>query len=251
MACRNAEAHVADAVQSVFGQRGVECELIVVDGASSDNTVEVIQSAVEGWTQGRCVVVSEPDDGLYDALNKGVQRATGDVIGLLHADDMLAAPDVLKRVATELEQSGADGCYGDLQYVQRAHPDRVVRHWRSGPYARRRLRWGWMPPHPTLYLRREVYDRARLPDGCYFDTAYQCSADYEFMLRILWQHAVGLAYLPEVMVQMRMGGISNRSLKHLWRKSAEDYCILRRHHVGGLAALLAKNLRKLPQFISQ
>jgi glycosyltransferase involved in cell wall biosynthesis len=249
MACRNAEAYVDDAVRSVLEQHEVDLELLVLDGASTDRTVEVVERAVHGAPQGiDCRVWSEVDEGLYDALNRGVARSTGEVVGFVHADDRLASPLTLKRAMDQMARDGAQGVYGDLDYVRRDDPSQIVRHWRSGAFDVSQLRWGWMPPHPTLYLRRKVYESFQLGQGAYFDTALRCSADYEFMLRVMSRPSMRLAYLPEVMVCMRTGGISNRGIPELWRKSLEDWRAMRRHRVGGLTTLFAKNVRKLPQF---
>ena len=232
---------LAQALDSVQGQQGVGVEHIVIDGGSTDGSLELLRSR----PLPPAVLVSEPDSGIYDALNKGLQRATGAVVGFLHSDDWLAHPRVLERVAAAFADPAVEAVYGDLDYVS-ADGGRVIRGWRSGAFEPVRLAAGWMPPHPTLYLRREVYQRL---GG--FDTGFQISADYEFMLRLLGPGPGGSvrpAYLPEVLVKMRWGGASNRSLGRLIRKSREDYTALRRHGVGGLGTLLRKNLSKLPQF---
>ncbi len=243
--CRNAEDTVRSAVQSVLSQSFPDVEYLIIDGASTDRTAEQIAEAV--GDRSRAVrLISEPDEGLYDALNKGVRLATGDVIGFVHADDVLAHDEVLAHVARQFRESGADGVYGDLQYV--TGEGAVLRHWVSGEYDRRKLKWGWMPPHPALYLKRSVYERAALENGEYFDTSFRCAADYDFMMRVLVGQGVAPAYLPEVLVKMRTGGVSNRSLKHIVQKSLEDWRIIRRHRIGHLHTLAGKNLGKLHQF---
>ncbi|WP_372798412.1 glycosyltransferase family 2 protein, partial [Pontiella sp.] len=179
----NVEASILDTVKSLREQTvpREDVEWILVDGGSTDRTLELIEQQdyhPDQW-------VSEPDKGIYDALNKGVRMATGDFVGFLHADDVLAAPGVLYHIGCALKNSGADAVYGDLQYVQPLENGELglVRHWKSGIYYRRKLKWGWMPPHPTLYLRREIYEQAKLPNGEYFDTKYSCAADYDFMMR--------------------------------------------------------------------
>ena len=235
----NSVSTIDQAIRSVESQVGANVEHIVVDGASSDGTLAILLDRRESIS----VLVSEPDHGIYDALNKGIALATGDVVGFLHSDDLYADEHVLARIAAAFENSDVDAVYGDLDYVQRCRPDRVLRQWRSGMFSPRALSTGWMPPHPTLYLRRELY--ARLGN---FDTAYRIASDYEFMLRLLSDPRVKVVYLPEVFVRMRMGGASNRSLSNILRKSREDYKALRSHRVGGLFALALKNFRKLPQF---
>lgn len=219
-----------------------DTELIVVDGASTDGTLEVIR----GYAGRLAQVVSEPDRGIYDALNKGLRLATGDAVGFLHSDDTFADDRVLSRIAAALADPGVDACYGDLRYVRHDDPARVVRHWRAGPYHPRLLARGWMPPHPTFYARRAVYQR--LGD---FDARYRIAADYDCLLRFLGAGRIACAYLPEVLVHMRVGGASNRSPRHVLRKSWEDYRALRHNRTGGLGTLLMKNLQKLPQFFKR
>ncbi|PJI85109.1 glycosyltransferase [Yoonia maricola] len=227
---------------SLTAQTYADIEHVVQDGGSDDGTLELLEA------QGHpgMVLQSAPDSGLYHAINQGIRRASGDVIGLLHADDTLADPDVLAWAADALADPAIDGVYGDLQYVARDDPSRIIRDWRAGPYAVAHLKRGWMPPHPTLYLRREVFARSGL-----YDTNYRIAGDYEAMLRFLTAGQVRLGYIPQVMVRMKMGGVSNRSFAHMIRKSREDYRAIRRHGVGGVGTLVAKNLSKLPQFIGR
>lgn len=230
---------IAEALASVAGQTWAKVEHIVVDGASIDGTLRVI----EAQRNRLAVLISEPDDGIYDALNKGIARSSGDVIGLMHSDDFYADERVLERVAQAFADPAVDGVYGDLDYVAKADPTRIIRRWRSGAYQRSRLAHGWMPPHPTLFLRRAVIEQW---GG--FDTTFRIAADYDATLRYLAKGNIRLAYIPEVLVKMRVGGESNRSLSHILCKSHEDYIALRRNEVGGLGALIWKNLSKLGQF---
>lgn len=189
---------------------------------------------------------SEPDNGIYDALNKGLALARGDVVGFLHADDLYAHPRVLERVATAFQSQSVCAVYGDLQSVRQDDTTQVVRHWRSSPATPTRLAWGWMPPHPTLYVRREWYQRI---GG--FDSRYRIAADYLSILQLFSQPGFKATYLPEVLVTMRLGGASNRSLKAIARKSREDWRALRETGVGafgGVGALVWKNLSKIGQF---
>lgn len=193
------------------------------------------------------VLVSEKDYGIYDALNKGIERARGDVVGFLHADDLYAHPDVLAHIAAAFDaNSSICAVYGDLQYVRIGDTSEVVRYWKSSPYSSKQLSWGWMPPHPTFYVRRDWYGRI---GG--FDTRYQIAADYFSILKMFSDPAFKAIYLPEVLVKMRLGGVSNRSIKSILHKSREDWDILKRMHIGawgGIGALLWKNLSKLTQF---
>jgi glycosyltransferase involved in cell wall biosynthesis len=237
----NCAGTVGDALASVAAQRYRSVEHVVIDGASTDGTWETIRA--HGLD--RLVAISEPDLGIYDALNKGIARSSGDVIGFLHADDVFAGPDVLSWVAEAFADPAVDAVYGDLQYVRSDDTQRVVRHWRSEPFAPALLARGWMPPHPTLYLRRAVYERL----GGY-DAAFRIAADYEFILRLFSTPGLRAVHIPRVMVRMRVGGLSNRSLRHIVRKSAEDWRALRRHRIGGVATLVWKNVSKVGQFLA-
>ena len=241
-AVRNSRATLADALDSALAQDHPNLELIVIDGVSTDGTQEVIQRYAGRLDH----VVSEPDTGIYNALNKGLCLAMGDIVGFLHADDRYADDRVLSRIATALANPGVDACYGDLLYVGRDDPSRVVRCWRAGPYRPRYLARGWMPPHPTFYARRTVYERL---GG--FDLGYRIAADYDCLLRFLGTGQIACAYIPEVLVHMRLGGASNRSLRNLLQKSREDYRALRQNRIGDLSTLLLKNLQKVPQFFKR
>lgn len=233
---------VAEALASVRAQRGPAVEHIVIDGGSTDGTLPLLRAR-----QGDiATLVSEPDQGIYDALNKGVRLATGDVVGFLHADDLFESPQSLARVAAAFEDPAVDAVYGDLVYVRKTNPACVVRYWSAGPFEQGCLEKGWMPPHPTFYVRRSVYERCGL-----FDTRFRISADYESILRILGRDGVKSAYLPEVLVRMRLGGVSNRSLRSMLLKSREDYAAMRINGIGGVGALLRKNFVKLPQFLAR
>lgn len=234
-------------MESVLGQAYPNLEYIIIDGGSTDGTQACITTYLGRIHQ----FISEPDGGIYDALNKGLRWATGDAIGFVHADDRLANHRVLADVAEDFARTGADGIYGDLEYVSKDDPTRVVRYWRGGIYKSRQLQFGWMPPHPTLFLKRSVYERCRLPNGEYFDTRYRIAADYDFMMRVLNHKGIVLEYLPRVLVRMRVGGASNASLKAMIRKSREDLDAMRRNGIGGIATLACKNLRKLNQFFTR
>ena len=185
--------------------------------------------------------VSEPDGGIYDALNKGIRMATGDVIGFLHSDDVLYSPDSIGQIAAAFESSKADVVYGDLQYC---NGDKVTRRWRSNAFKPSSLKFGWMPPHPTLYVRREVYEQV----GEY-DSWFRISADYDMILRI-FTAGYKTHYIPQVLVSMETGGASNRDAKARLSKTQEDYFVLKKNHVGaGLLTVACKQLRKIRQFL--
>jgi glycosyltransferase involved in cell wall biosynthesis len=230
---------IREAVASVQQQSYADIEHLVVDGASTDGTLAILHDCLDK----RSKLVSEPDSGIYDALNKGLALASGDVVGLMHSDDFYANEHVLAQVVQTFGNPAVDGVYGDLDYVAKSEPARIIRRWRSGNYERSHLAYGWMPPHPTLFLRRSVIEQW---GG--FDTSFRIAADYDAMLRYLVRGKIRLAYIPEVLVKMRVGGESNRSLSRILRKSHEDYIALRRNGVGGIRALVWKNLSKVGQF---
>jgi len=230
---------IEDTLCSVASQIYGDVEHIVVDGGSCDGTMDVLNACRDQID----VLLSEADRGIYDALNKGIALATGDVVGFLHADDVFADTRVLSRIADAFADDAVGAVYGDLVYVQAGDMGRVVRHWSAGHFSKSKLAWGWMPPHPTFYVRRSLY--ARLGG---FDLRYRIAADYDTMLRFLGRGEVQAAYIPEVLVKMRLGGVSNRSLANILQKSREDYLVLRRNGVGGLGALVWKNLSKVAQF---
>ena len=190
-------------------------------------------------------LVSEPDRGIYDAMNKGIARATGEVIGILNADDRYADPFVLRDVARAFEDPNVEACYGDLVYVDER--GKVVRYWRSGPHKRWKWFLGWMPPHPTFFVRRSVYQRYGT-----FDLRFPIAADYELMLRLLFKHRVRTAYIPRALVLMAPGGNSNRSLGNILRANLEVLHAWRTNGLRfGYLVPLLKPARKVPQFFSR
>ena len=240
----NAESTIADAVQSVVNQvlpDHVELEYILVDGLSTDKTLEVIAP----WRDQISMLISEPDSGLYDAMNKGIESATGDFIGVLNSDDLYAHNEVLVRVVEQLTTTGADGLYGDLVYVDREDIQRVTRVWQSGAYQKGAFLHGWMPPHPTFFARRDAFEKWGR-----FNLSLKSAADYELMLRFVHKHDMTLTYLPEVMVRMRVGGISNANAANRLRANREDR---RAWRMNGLQprpwTLMLKPLRTVGQFL--
>ena len=234
------EATVGDAIASVAAQTHSNLEHLIIEGNSEDGTLKAIERAAHP----RMRLISEPDKGIYDALNKGVKNATGDVIGFIHSDDFLAHDAVLARIAAAFEDPEVEAVFSDLDYVAQADTSRVIRHWSTGAFHPRRLKYGWMPAHPTLYLRREVYERF----GTY-DTSFGIAADYDFILRYFSQATGQPVYIPEVFYKMRLGGVSNRNLAKIRQKMAEDLLAIRRNRVGGVYTLALKNLLKVGQFL--
>ncbi|WP_143870061.1 glycosyltransferase family 2 protein [Catenovulum sediminis] len=238
----NSANTVVDAIKSVNNQTYQNIEHIIIDGASKDNTVEVVKEVGERVG----ILVSEPDKGIYDALNKGINVATGDVIGFMHSDDIFSDENAVQNIVDAFEKSLADSVYADLDYVQKEDTSKVVRKWVSGDFKFEKLKSGWMPPHPTFYMRREKYQAL---GG--FNLGYKIAADYDSILRYLWKGQVTTHYIPKVLVKMRVGGASNRSLKNIIRKSKEDKLALKTNGLPWLRALTFKNLSKIPQFLKK
>ena len=237
--CYNSAATIRDAVDSVLAQEGIEMEYIVIDGGSTDGTLDVLRSYGERLAR----LVSEPDEGIYDAMNKGVSLATGDVVGILNSDDYYADSEVLSAVAAAFEDSDVDCVFGDLDYVDAEETNRVVRAWRPKPYEPGAFRRGWHPAHPSFFVRRSVYERFGL-----FDTNLKIAADYEFMLRVLEREQLSSVYLPEVIVKMRMGGASNASVLNVAKANLQCWKAWRQNGLGwSPLPVLVKPLSKLEQ----
>lgn len=232
-------------MDSVLNQSYPDIEYIIIDGNSTDGTLDFINAKAE--THKNITVVSEPDKGIYDALNKGIAKATGEVIGFVHSDDFLAHPDIISTIVKEFKSKKVDGVYGNLHYVQFDSPETIVRNWVSQPFEFRLLNRGWMPAHPTLFLKKEVYEQYG-----HFDLNYTIAADYDFILRIFKQPQHTFIYLPETIVKMRIGGASNKSLSNIFTKSREDLKAARSNHIPfPLKVVAFKNLSKIPQWFSK
>jgi glycosyltransferase len=238
----NSANTIVETLASVAAQSYRDIEHIVVDGGSIDDTRDLI--AAHGSRVSK--MISEPDEGIYDAMNKGLRLATGDLVGFLNGDDTFASADAIERIVCAASEGEPDALFGDLVYIDPSRAKPLVRYWRAGSFSRSKLRLGWMPPHPTLYIRRSMIERIGL-----FDSQLSIAADYEFMLRLLCSPGVKVAYIPRVLVKMRIGGASNGSIRAMVRKSKEDLFALRKHQVGGLTTLLCKNVRKLQQFFER
>lgn len=232
------------ALKSIVEQNYCNIEWIVIDGGSTDGTLEIIYKYQLDNPDFSFKIISEKDAGIYDALNKGIFNASGDIIGFLHSDDMLASSNILTKIVSKFLNEKIDGVYGDLHYVNKYDTSRVVRLWKSRDFNPELLRKGWMPAHPTLYLKKEVYDK----HGS-FNLKYKIAADYDFMVRVLKDPSLTYGFLPYVITKMRVGGISNGGLKNIILKSKEDYEVLLSNKIGGVFALFKKNISKLSQFI--
>ena len=237
---RNGETTLASCLDSVLCQDDVDVEYILIDGASTDSTMRIISQYEEKLAH----VVSEPDEGFYDAINKGMKLATGDVIGILNADDFYPSTDVLKKVIQVFKDSENDACYGDLRYVDSENTNRIIRNWQSGSYNSQNFYHGWMPPHPTFFVRRSVYEKHGL-----FNLDMGTAADYEIMLRFLLKNKIKAVYIPKVLVHMRTGGMSNATI---WNRLKANRMDRKAWRINGLRpypwTLMAKPLRKIMQW---
>jgi len=238
----NNEKTIEDAVKSVLSQTYQNIEYIVVDGASKDNTVSVIKKYEDKIS----TFVSERDKGIYDGLNKGTSLATGDVIAFLHSDDIYADENIISEVVEHFKSTNTDSIYADLVYVDKEDTSKIFRYWKSGEYSFKKLCNGWMPPHPTFFVKKEFYDKYGK-----FDLDFGIAADYDFMLRMLGKYKITTSYLPKVLYKMRVGGASNRSLKNIIQKSREDIKALKNNNIGGLQTIIMKNISKIPQFLKK
>lgn len=238
-ACFNSQETIEDAILSLKNQCWKKVEHLVIDGASQDATLDIVKSHLGE----KDLLISERDHGIYDALNKGVSLARGDVIGFLHSDDFYAHRGVISQVAACFDDPKVDAVYGDLEYVDAKNIDRVVRRWKSGHFSVEKLKRGWMPPHPTFFMRRSCYQEL---GG--FDLSYRIASDYDALLRYLGGGRLNVKYLPSVLVKMRLGGASNANISAIIQKSKEDIKAMSRHGLNPWLALPCKNIYKLPQF---
>lgn len=239
----NAEDTIRDTIDSVLNQDYKDIEYIIIDGGSTDGTVSIIkeyQERISYW-------VSEPDEGIYFGMNKGIGRCTGSIVGVLNADDIYSSSDVISNVVLHLTKSKADSLYADLEYVAEKNLNRIIRKWVSGKYDPKSFLKGWMPPHPTFFIKRQFYD-----DFGVFNTSLKSAADYELMLRMLFKHQISCAYLSECIVKMRVGGESNASVSNRIRANLEDRQAWKMNNLQPKwYTLYLKPLLKLNQFINK
>ncbi len=233
--------HIEECIKSVISQSYKDLEYIVVDGKSTDGTCGILQKYKDRIDK----LISEEDEGYVHAMNKALAVATGEAIGFLHSDDMYAHRGVLEDIAKIFEKISPDSLYGDLMYVKKNNPKKTVRYWKAGKYTREKMKHGWMPPHPTFFVRRDIYAKYGL-----FDTDFKIAADYELILRLLYKHKISTLNTNKLLVKMRCGGRSNKSIKNIIEKSIEDYKAIRRYELG-LSTLIGKNIMKLPQFFAR
>ena len=237
--CYNRCATIRGAMESVFAQDYPDIEYIVVDGASTDGSLDIINT----YKSRVSMIISEPDDGMYEAINKGIRMATGDIIGLVHSDDMLYDNQVISDIVREFEATKADFVYGDGIYVNANNLSKVVRNWKGGGYHRWKVKLGWLPLHPTCYIRRDVMMREGL-----YDESYKIAADTDLLVRYLYKAQLKVAYLHRRIIRMRMGGLSTDSEKRklMWD---EDVRLYKAHGFAAIPTKLMKMMWKIPQFV--
>lgn len=237
----NSSDYIKSSLSTVTNQNYNIFEHLVIDGKSNDNTLSIVNKFSKNHHQLK--IFSEKDKGIYDALNKGINLASGDIIGFVHSDDFLASNYIINDIVSFMKSESLDGVYGDLQYVNKINSKKIIRNWKGCDFRPSLLKQGWMPAHPTLFLKKEVYEKHGL-----FDLSYKISADYDFMLRIFKDTELKFGYLPKVITKMRVGGASNRSLKNIIEKSKEDYRTIKINNIGNFLTLIRKNTSKLKQF---
>lgn len=242
----NSAKTISDTIESIIHQTHQDIEYLVIDGLSKDDTVSIVQKYQE---DDRIRLISEKDSGIYDAMNKGVRLANGDIIGILNSDDFYYNNNVLQKIndAFALDDS-IDAVYGDLVYVDPEDTSRQVRYWKSGEYSEKKINSGWIIPHPTFFVRKRVYDKCNR----IFDTDFRIAADYELLLRLLKVEKIKVHYLPDILVKMRTGGTSGRNFKQrmkgwkelrsAWTKNGLSVpcCFIIRRVTGKLSQLLSK-----------
>ena len=239
--CYNSAKTISDTITSVARQDYPDIEHIIIDGGSSDETAEIVKQAASVSQ-----FLSESDEGIYDAMNKGISMATGDVIGLLNADDFFEADDVLSEVAKIFQDETVDGCFADLVYVQQQNTKKVVRYWQPRAFRPGAFKRGWMPPHPTFFCRKSVYQRYGN-----FDLRYKIAADVELLFRFLEQNRVNAVYLPKVITRMRLGGTTNQSFSNMKVQNREILAFLDAHYgrVSRFVFFIGKFADRAVQFI--
>lgn len=239
--CLNSEITIEETIQSVLSQDYPDIEYIIVDGKSTDRTLEIINKYSDKISK----IISEKDNGMYEAINKGIKMAAGEIIGLLHADDLFASRYVVSKIANEFQTKKIDCLYGDLVYVERKNLQKIFRNWKSKSYRDNLFLKGWMPPHPTFYVRKNILEKFG-----YYNTRLKFSADYELMLRLIYKNKVVSSYLAEVMVKMREGGKSNFSLSNRIKANLEDRLAWKINGLKpGLFTLIWKPVSKFFQFV--
>jgi glycosyltransferase involved in cell wall biosynthesis len=241
--CYNSEKSIQATIASVLEQTYANIEYIVVDGSSTDRTLDIIKE-YEPKFNGRMRWVSEPDEGIYDAMNKGIAMALGEIVGILNSDDVYTSADVIADIMRHFAVQQCDAVYGDLVYVDAENTAKIKRYWQAGQYKKQLFKYGWMPPHPTFFVKKEIYATCGM-----FRTDFRSAADYEFMLRVIHKAQITLAYIPKILVTMRTGGASNANLHSRYRNNKEDRKAWKVNQLKPyFFTLMLKPVRKIPQY---
>jgi len=210
----NSEYTILDCIESVNQQTYTNIEHTIIDGDSHDSTIKIIKNNHSRVK----LIISEPDNGIYDAMNKGISIATGDIIGILNSDDLYTDDLVIEKVVEAFTNTKADCVYADLYYVKKDNTEKIVRHWRTKNYVPGAFKKGWHPAHATFFVRKEVYEKYDL-----FNLDFSLAADFELMLRLFERHHITSAYIPEPLVRMRLGGATSKSIKNIIKQNIECY----------------------------
>lgn len=241
-AAYNSAATIRDTLKSVQQQTYNNIEHIIIDGASTDETLNIINEFSHVSK-----VISEKDAGIYDAMNKGIQNATGDIVGILNSDDFFASSYSIAKIMNTIQEEEVDSVYGDLVYVDGKEPDKIIRYWRSKKYDVNNFLKGWQPPHPTFYVKKAIYDQYGL-----YDLNYKIGADTEFLIRVLNKHRISVAYIPEILVNMRMGGASNENINSRWTLVKEYHRAYKKNEVPyRFYTIPYRLLSKIPQYFAK
>jgi glycosyltransferase involved in cell wall biosynthesis len=239
----NNKEYIEDCIRSVVHQNYDNYEHIIVDGGSTDGTLGIIEEYRDHIT----TLISEPDHGIYDAMNKGIKLSTGDIVGILNSDDYYCYDNVITEVVSEFSQKGVDSVFADLVYVDRVNTDKIVRYYKSAYFSPKKFEYGWMPAHPTFSLRRKFYEKYGL-----FKTDYKIGADFELLVRLLGKNKLSFSYLPRVIIKMRKGGISTASYKNNWILNMENIRACRENGIQtNIFKIFLKYVIKISQFIER
>tara|TARA_B100001250_G_scaffold40975_1_gene32423 strand:- start:5383 stop:6153 length:771 start_codon:yes stop_codon:yes gene_type:complete len=239
----NSAGTIKDTIESIISQDYDNIEYIIIDGGSVDETVAI----VDEYSKHITFFSSEKDKGIYDGMNKGIKAATGDIIGILNSDDFYPNSFVISNVARSFERYGCDAVYGDLVYVHASNVSKITRYWQAGEYSTAKIKNGWMLPHPTFFVKKEIYNRYG-----FYDTDLRSAADYEMILKLLYRYNISVYYIPMILVNMRVGGESNRSLLNRMKANKEDSLAWTKNQLRKpMFVRFKKPLQKLRQFFKK
>ena len=237
----NSSRTISDSIKSVQSQIYKDIEHLIIDGGSTDDTLKIVRK----YKNKDLSLFSSKDKGIYYAINKGINLSSGNIIGILHSDDFYNNVNVISDVVKTFQNTNADLVYGDLEYISKKVPFKRIRNWIAGEFKEKNLKKGWMPPHPTVFIKKKIFTKIGL-----YNTSYKISSDYDFLIRALNNKSIKKKYVKKILVKMRTGGKSNRSIKNIINKSLEDLIIIKKNRIGGFLTLFNKNYSKLTQFFN-